>query len=428
MFRYPVAILLAVLITATAVVDTFLPAVFSGKHYINQYPAQKTFKYLITDNCKDSKNFRAYEAKIISYYDSTLQQWSATKGKIKLYVAKRDSNLQNTPVLKYGDVIVSSDRLLPVSNYDSTFNYVRYMKHKRIYHICFVRSFSLTDSNQGNKIINAAKLSNAYLHKRLEKTSMGINQKNLAAALLLGDKQDLDKQIRNQFNTSGLAHILCVSGLHIMLIISFLSFLLKYILPAGLTFVYIRNALLVLTCWIIAFIVGLTPSAMRVALMLTLFIISRFVNLNSNPLNLLLTVAFVFLCFDPLLMYNLSFQLSFLSMAGILILKPILQGYVLRLTKPKRRFFQRIISDAAASTSAQLAVMPVLIMDFHAFPVMFLITNLIVLPLMQIILISLIIMLVFADIPLVCNAVEWVCNAEMSLLMFIASAFDKNFF
>ena len=142
--------------------------------------------------------------------------------------------------------------------------------------------------------------------------------------MLLGNKNEMNPSIRNAFNVAGIAHILCVSGLHIMIIIMSISWLLQYVLPSNLKWYYIKNIIIILATWIIAFIVGLTPSALRVSTMMTILLLSRMTPLSSDSLNTLYVTAFIFLILNPMVLFNLSFQLSFLAVFGIITLQPIL--------------------------------------------------------------------------------------------------------
>ena len=427
MFKRPIFVLLVILILSIVFVDSFLPTVFLSNHYIKHLPQTQTFKYLITDSPKQTPKTYSYTAKIISYYDPATSKWESTKGKIKIYIPQKDSANKENKILQYGDVIVSSDNLQPIRNFDSlsSFNYVRYMRRQRIYHQVFIHKFELIDSNKGNKFISYAKKTNLLLKNRIQQTTMGKEQKNIAVALLLGDKRDLDKEIRQQFNTSGLAHILCVSGLHIMLIVFAVSSLLKYILPCTETFVYIRNIITVILCWVIAFVVGLTPSALRVATMLSVLTLSKFTYLNDDRCNVLAVTAFVFLVIDPLLLFNISFQLSFLAVLGLLTLFPFVYNKVKLRYKHPFKWINPLLANISATTSAQILCLPVIIINFSRFPILFLVSNLIVIPLMQIILVSLIVMLVVSDIPLVNNCVNWLCNFELSFLLNTAAVTDR---
>lgn len=427
MFKRPVSVLLLIYILLIIIADSFLPVVFLRNHYIKHLFEADKFRYRIVDTQKETEKYYSYTAKIISYFDKKNNKWEKTCGKIKVYIAKDiDGRLKQTE-LHYGDEIISGDKLVPLRNTasPSSFNYVRYMRHKRIYHIVFMRDFDVSASDRGNKIVTNAKKINMFLKKRLQSSNMGSRQKNLATALLLGDKKDMDKSVRQQFNTSGLAHILCVSGLHIMLIINAFSYLIKYVLPKNKTGVYIRNVFVLLFCWTVAFIVGLTPSALRVAVMLSLLTLSKFTSLDNDRINTLFVTAFIFLCCDPWLLFNISFQLSFLAVFGLLTIRPLLDNMMKRTKIADIPLIKKIFSNMITTVSAQSFCFPVIIYNFSDFPVMFLITNLVIVPLMQIILVSLIIFLFVADVPLLGGIFTSLCNAEMSFMMYVASLADK---
>lgn len=427
MFNRPIIIPLIVFIAVIIIADLFIPTVFLRNHYIKHLSKTTTFQYLIIEKSKESpKNF-SYIATIIAYKDPVTNKWEKTSGKIKIFIPKINRQGYKNQSLNYGDVIVCSDNMRRIRNFTqlNSFDYSRYMRHKRIYHQVFIRNFDLIATKQGNPIINIAQHTNLWLKRRLQQTDMRPEQQHIAIALLLGDKTDLEGEIRTKFNTSGLAHILCVSGLHIILIVSALAMLLKLILPPNIGMIYLRNGITILLCWAIAFIVGLTPSALRVATMLSLLIISKFTSLNNDKINLLLVTAFIFLCFDPLLLFNISFQLSFLAVLGLVSTKIWLYNLIKNKLNITKSILQRLLSNAVSTTTAQIFTLPIIVINFKQLPILFLISNLIVIPLMQIILISLILLLVFQDIPLLNTALCWLCDTEMSFLMQLTNLIEK---
>ena len=241
---------------------------------------------------------------------------------------------------------------------------------------------------------------------------------NLATSLLLGDKSKLDIDIRNSFSATGIAHILCVSGLHIGLILGFIQLITKFICLFGLRFYYFRQILLVIIAWAIALIIGCTPSALRVALMFTIFSLSKFLPLQTNPLNTLYCTAFFLLIADPLLLFDISFQLSFLAVLGILVGVPLIEKLF---SKHKiKSYFKPIIKNATISLSAQVFTTPIIIYKFKTFPILFLLTNVIVVPFLAFLLISIIILVAFVDIPFLNAILSFVVEIELDILIGIA--------
>lgn len=419
MFKRPIIVLLVFLIAVIIVADIFLPTVLVRDHYSNHLSESTAFRYLIVDTPKQTARTNSYIAKVVAYKDCSSNRWIGTRGKIKIYIPKTDRNGNKNKIFNYGDVLTCTDDIQRIRNFDSTgrFDYVRYMKHKRIYYQVLALNFDLTATDCGNPVLSLSKKANLFLKKRLSATNMGEDQKNLAVSLLLGDKNDLNERIRHDFNTAGLAHILCVSGLHIMLILSMFYFLMKLITPTNISGLYIRNISAIIICWIMVFVAGFTPSALRVAVMLTLFSISKFSYLNNDRVNILLVTAFIFLCFDPLVLFNVSFQLSFLAVLGIVTLKPWLYKFLTSKLKAERNVFKGLLSNISATTSAQIFTMPIVVFNFGYFPWLFLLSNLVVIPLMQIILLSVILLTIFSGVPVLNNALSQVCDAEMSFLI-----------
>ncbi len=425
MLKRPIVIPLIALILLTLLVDALFPTIILRDHYTKHLDQSNIFKYLIIDSPKECPETYSYIAKIIGFYDTATARWLPTNGKIKIYIPKNNAHEAKNKLLNYGDVIVSSADITPIKNFPNDgFNYVRYMRHKRIYDQTFINSYQIIAANQGNKLIALAKQTNQDLQSTIQSTAMGDDQKDLACALLLGNKKDLDPIIHRQFNTSGLAHILCVSGLHIMLIILAINFIIKALLPRTKLFFIMRKALCIIICWAIAFIVGLTPSAIRVAIMLCFLIASNLMSFTEDSLNILYITAFVLLCIDPLSLFNISFQLSFLAVLGLIVLRPYFMDKFLSLIWHPNYFVKGIISNICTTTSAQVFTLPIILINFHRFPVMFLFSNLIVIPFMQLILISLITLLIFSSVPPINYCLSQLCNTEMTFLIYVARFFD----
>lgn len=391
--------------------DSFVPVFFVNDHYSAHFDKATSFRYLITDNYKPKKNWTVYEAKVIEYFDGNT--WQKTKGKVLINLPKDSEDLN------HGDIVESKEKMQRIKNFaDLDFDYQKYMNHKRLYHNVYCKDFKVINHNQGNKIIKWAKNANQSLKNRIKSSKISEQNANLAISLLLGDKSKLDLDIKNSFSTTGIAHILCVSGLHIGLILGFIQLITKFICLFGLRFYYLRQILLVIIAWAIALIIGCTPSALRVALMFTIFTISKNLPIQTDSLNTLYCTAFFLLIANPLILFDISFQLSFLAVLGILICVPIINKF---LSKHKTKsYFKPIIQNATVSLSAQTFTMPIIIYNFKTFPILFLLTNVIVIPFLGLILISIILLIVFADINFLNALLSFVVEAELDILIAIA--------
>lgn len=411
MIKRPIIIPLIFLILGIIIVDCFVPVFFVNEHYSSHFDKATAFRYLITDNYKPKKNWTTYEAKVVEYFDGN--SWQKTKGKVLINFSK------DSEVLNYGDVIECKESMRRIKNFAGLdFDYQKYMNHKRLYHNVYCKDYKIINHNQGNTIIKWAKNTNENLKNRILSSNISQRNANLAISLLLGDKSKLDLDIKNSFSVTGIAHILCVSGLHIGLILAFIQLITKFICLFGLRFYYFRQILLVIIAWVIALIIGCTPSALRVALMFTIFTLSKNLPIQTNPLNTLYCTAFLLLIADPLLLFDISFQLSFLAVLGILICVPIIDKFLLKYKT--KSYFKPIIQNITVSFSAQAFTAPIIIYKFKTFPILFLLTNVIVIPFLGLILISIILLVVFADIGFLNYVLSFVVEIELTCLTSIA--------
>ena len=249
------------------------------------------------------------------------------------------------------------------------FNSEYFWKNKGITKIGFV-------SNQayiklGNSISWFEKWSNKsrdYLGNILSKHFKG-QELAVAQALILGDRSFLDSETTSAFGNSGAMHVLAVSGLHIGIILQLILYLLK-----GFSQLLTRKRALfiaLLFIWIYTIISGLSASVLRATFMFTVLTVSQMFGKNYNPLNGLFFTGFVLLLFNPLFLFDIGFQLSFLAMIGIFwFYKPISKSWYV-----KNKWLRKIWEGTAVGLAAQLLTAPLTLYYFHQFPNYFILTN-----------------------------------------------------
>ncbi len=194
----------------------------------------------------------------------------------------------------------------------------------------------------------------------------------LAIAILLGDKSYLDPETYSIFQDAGAMHVLAVSGLHVGIVM----LLLSYLFQRASRFITKRTAIiltLVLT-FIYAGITGFSPSVVRSFIMFGVILIGQLMSWESNTLNSLGFAGVVLLLINPLLIYDLGFQLSFLAMLGIILL----YSKVERLFYVRNKFARKIWQGTALGIAAQIATLPLALYHFGKFPNYFWLSNLLV--------------------------------------------------
>lgn len=206
--------------------------------------------------------------------------------------------------------------------------------------------------------------------------------KQIALALLLGQKESLGKEVKQAYSATGTQHILAVSGLHVGIIYSLLLLPLTYVKQKGpilrKTYLFLVLGLI----WIYALMTGFSPSVVRAVVMFSLVTLGQMRTRKPSIWNILSFSALLMLVLDPGVQTDLGFQLSYLAVAGIVGLQPI----ILQIWSPSNRVLEYIWQMTSVTLAAQLITSPLTIHYFHAFPTYFLLANLLIVPISYLIL------------------------------------------
>jgi competence protein ComEC len=185
---------------------------------------------------------------------------------------------------------------------------------------------------------------------------LGYPASSLFRALFLGMREDMPPEVSSGFEKTGTLHILALSGLHVG-IVSLLIFLLLRPIASP----WIKWAAVLILLGFYLFLAGPKPSLLRASLFLLLYGISRLLDRDWHPLNILGLTLLLCLLIDPGSAFQLSFQLSFLAMFGILTVGKaaafLLEPYVPRF----------INIPLCYSFGAQIAVLPISVVTFGVF-------------------------------------------------------------
>lgn len=206
------------------------------------------------------------------------------------------------------------------------------------------------------------------LLRRMQEGPLEPRYSGIAATLTLGWRGDLEPGIQAQLRDAGIMHLLCVSGLHVGLLAALIGGLLFFVGKDRRGRV-IRGSIQLTSIWTFVALSGLSPATVRAALMFSLFIVSRMMGRRTDSLNLLAAAAIAMLAVDPMLLFNVGWQLSFSAVAGILLMRPAIQLH------------RNILWQAAiVSLAATVATLPVSLSTFHQFYPYFLIANIVIIP------------------------------------------------
>lgn len=237
----------------------------------------------------------------------------------------------------------------------------------------------------------------------------------IARAMFLGDTDHLDRDLRRSFADAGLSHVLAISGMHITAMFLMLNWLLTF-LP-----LHLRTRLLLMLGILLTYMLltGASPSVVRAVLVSATVIVAQLAHLRTRALNLLGAAAIAQILYDPSVMYQLGFQLSYAAVAGILLLFPLYE----RLTATTVTALKHLHEWVGVTLSAQTLTTPIILAVFGKFPAYFLLSNVAVALLGTVCTFAGFITLLVSAIPGVNTVAGWICAQLLNALAVVATWF-----
>jgi competence protein ComEC len=274
------------------------------------------------------------------------------------------------------------------------FDYASFLKSKGIASI--IRVDSLHIFNVTGDDFSFQRLAfnwRSSILKRFHDDVLNSDEKQVASALLLGDRSEMNSELLKEYSTGGIIHILAVSGLHVGLIYQLFIWIFKY-------FKFLKKKrmdmiFIIIILWVYASMTGLSASVNRAVCMFTLLSFADFLNRKVSHFNILSSAAFLLLLLKPDAIFDMGFQLSFAAVWGILSARPLLD----KITQIGNKFTTLILTPIIISIVAQIATAPFSFYAFGTFPTWFLPANLIAVPLSTILTYLGIAALMLSNIP-----------------------------
>lgn len=300
-----------------------------------------------------------------------------------LFYFKKDTFVN---ALRYGTQILIAAPLQPIRNAGNpgSFDYKRYTLFQGITHQVYLtdRNFSVLAQHHTDTWKEILFSSRSNVLEILRRYIGGDKERGLAEALLIGYKDDLDKNLVQSYSNTGVVHVIAISGLHLGIIYWLLLLLTKPLKHRKIS--WLRFLTIVAALWLFSFLAGAQPSVLRSALMFTVIALGTVIVRRTSVYNTLALSAFLLLCINPFWLWDVGFQLSYAAVLSIIIFfRPIYTW--LYFPNKALDFIWKLL---AVSLAAQLLTLPISVYHFHQFPVLFLFTNLLAVPLSSVILIG----------------------------------------
>jgi len=319
------------------------------------------------------------------------------EGKLLVYFSKDSASQQ----LRYGDRIIIHKNLQRIRNSGNpgAFDYEQYAAFQQLFHNVFLKNNDWIPLNKNDANVFGQFLINTrekILSVLKNKCSERKDELGIAEALLIGYTNDLDKDLVQAYSNTGVVHIIAISGMHLALIYVMLVWL--FARTPVIKRSKILQVIFILGClWLFSLLTGGAASVLRSATMFTFITIGKNFVRQSSIYNSLAASAFVLLCVNPYYLWDVGFQLSYFAVISIIIFqKPVCNWFFI-----KNKWLNMIWQLAAVSIAAQILTFPICIYYFHQFPLLFLLANVIVVPLSSLILYVEIALLTFSWVPVV---------------------------
>ena len=331
-------------------------------------------------------------------------------GNIKLFI-ERDTLSEN---LHYGDEIFCQHKFLNVQNPKNPheFNFANYLSHEDIDAQSFLFSGSWKKTgNSANFWLNTIYEIRAWCSDQFDNSILSEENKAVAKALILGDKETISDELMLSYGAAGALHVLAVSGLHVGIVMLMLGFVLNPLRR----FRHGKLMILILALsgiWFYALLTGLSPSVLRAAVMFSFVLIGKEMQKDTSVYQSLMASAVLIILFDPHVIYNLGFLLSYLAVIGIVFFYPKIYS----LLATENLILRKTWQITAVSIAAQLSTFPLSIYCFHQFPNYFLLANLVVIPISFLALTGGILFLTTSAVPLVSTVIGWLLNVLLLIL------------
>ncbi|MBN1366273.1 MAG: DNA internalization-related competence protein ComEC/Rec2 [Syntrophaceae bacterium] len=312
-----------------------------------------------------------------------------TSGTIRL-------TIPNNLDFQYGDFVRFRSSLKKINNFQNPgcFNYERFMNLQGIYVSGYIKDSSeiiLLRKNAAHIIRLKLESFRIYLKQLIQKNSLS-PEKEIIEAMTLGNKNEIPPDVRDIFNKTGISHILSISGLHIGMVGATFFLLIFLILKSSeylmLKFNIIKLAVTAafLIIVIYALIAGMGIPVMRATLMAFIFLSALLFGKQNDLYNTLALAGLIILVISPEALFDISFQLSFMSVLAIIFIVPRFSNSLPEKISILPFWIQSIIRytylTIIVCIAATIGTLPLIIYYFHRVSCVAIIANIIAVPLL----------------------------------------------
>ena len=377
---------------------------FIGKQYTDSAVVLATLQEPLVEK----QNSYKAEATIQVLQNGQLQP---ATGRIILYFKKEGK----VPPLAYGSQIVFARPLQKIKNAGNPggFDYERHSLFHNLFYQVFLsgKDFVVQPQRQINPFRQHLFTAQQWVLDVFKRYIPGKIESGMAEALLIGYRNDLDRDIVQRYSNTGVVHIIAISGMHLGLIYWLVLLPFKPFRKSKHRLI-VQAIAAIVVLWFFSFLTGASPSILRSAVMFSFIALGEIGGRRSSIYNNLSLSALLILLFDPFSLWDVGFQLSYAAVLSIVIFSKSISNWLY----VKNRFLRWGWNLVAVTLAAQILTYPLVAYHFHQFPTLFLITNIIAVPLSTVLIFVLIALLPFSFIPPAAKMVGFITQKTIEYL------------
>ena len=385
-------------------------------HYVSYSP--QSFIVTITDIPTVTETFIKIPIQINCIEKNN--QWHYAEGTSIVYL-KADSNI----TYHLGNCLLLHTIFSYVNEpkNPNEFDYKTFLENRNIFHVVYAKTKDVHIFSQDNHHFSVIRLGTqikAHLVSVLRNSHLSQEAFSICSALLVGYDDEIDNSVMQSFSHSGTLHILSVSGMHTGVLYGILIFIFslfdKYDRYKKTKFIFVMFFLV-----LFIFITGLSPSVLRAALMLSLMLFGKTFYKQGNAYNTLFLSAFLLLLFNPYLIKDVGFLLSYCAVGGIMYLYPILA----KLYNFENKILQWLWTSVLISVAATIFTLPISLYFFHQFPIWFVFSNLLIIPISMFLMFAAALFLMLYKILFLNHILVYIINGTTSIMLWLAQLTDN---
>ncbi|MBN1153359.1 DNA internalization-related competence protein ComEC/Rec2 [candidate division KSB1 bacterium] len=226
-----------------------------------------------------------------------------------------------------------------------------------------------------------------YIDKNFKRYFLD-QERAIIKGLILGDRSEINPELKAAFSASGVMHVLAVSGLHVGFVVMIITGIVKFIrIPYNW-----KQIVIILCVFTYMQLIGFKAPVIRASTIVMLYLIGKLLQRKTNTINLLATAALIILIIDPRQLFQASFQLSFAAVLSILFIYQRMNAFINTIAWFTRIRNSKIIGYIfdifLVSLAVSVGTAPLTMYYFEKLPIISLLLNIVVVPLVGVIIAS----------------------------------------